>query len=48
MDKKDDLKQALIYQPKLLPFESERDYRLLEYQPAGYFGGDVDLRNHRG
>ena len=30
MDKKDDLKQALIYQPKLLPFESERAYRLLE------------------
>ena len=30
MDKNDDLKQALLYQPKLLPFESERDYRLLE------------------
>jgi hypothetical protein len=28
MDKKDDLKQALIYRPTLLSFESERDYRL--------------------
>jgi hypothetical protein len=26
----DDLKQALIYQPKLLSFESEREYRLLK------------------
>ena len=29
MDKKDELKQALIYQPTLLSFESQRDYRLL-------------------
>ena len=52
MDKKDDLKQALIYQPKLLSFDSQRAYRLLEdairdhISSQEYFGGDVDLRNH--